>query len=137
MNRYFVDTNFWVALCAPSDQDHKRAKRIFETIDVSDELVSSEFVMIEFFNYFSDRDSDIRKFTASFFDRLDHDEHVQLVPLSSSIYRRAILMYSKYADKGWSLTDSTSFLIMQEMKIEKALSFDHHFEQAGFQRKLD
>lgn len=35
-------------------------------------------------------------------------------------------------DKAWSLTDCSSFLIMQDLGITEALAFDRHFEQAGF-----
>ena len=32
----------------------------------------------------------------------------------------------------WSLTDCTSFVIMEQMEISEALTPDRHFEQAGF-----
>ena len=35
-------------------------------------------------------------------------------------------------DKEWSLTDCTSFVVMQEEGLTDALTTDHHFEQAGF-----
>ena len=41
-------------------------------------------------------------------------------------------MYSKHHDKSWSLTDITSFLIMQAKGLSDALTTDHHFRQAGF-----
>ncbi|MFM6058496.1 MAG: hypothetical protein ACKO1I_17670 [Microcystis aeruginosa] len=39
-------------------------------------------------------------------------------------------------DKAWSLVDCTSFIVMQQMEIQEALTTDQHFEQAGFIRLL-
>jgi predicted nucleic acid-binding protein len=35
-------------------------------------------------------------------------------------------------DKDWSLTDCTSFVVMENENIKEALTADRHFEQAGF-----
>lgn len=39
-------------------------------------------------------------------------------------------------DKAWSLVDCTSFVVMQQLSIQEALTTDQHFEQAGFFRLL-
>ncbi|WP_226889299.1 type II toxin-antitoxin system VapC family toxin [Nostoc sp. MG11] len=39
-------------------------------------------------------------------------------------------------DKAWSLVDCTSFISMQQVGIQEALTTDQHFEQAGFIRLL-
>lgn len=41
-------------------------------------------------------------------------------------------IYKSHADKQWSLTDCISFVAMRRVSITDALTFDHHFEQAGF-----
>ncbi len=41
-------------------------------------------------------------------------------------------MYESYQDKTWGLMDCISFVVMREMKITDALTFDKHFAQAGF-----
>jgi predicted nucleic acid-binding protein len=35
-------------------------------------------------------------------------------------------------DKQWGLVDCISFVVMREMNLTEALSFDQHFAQAGF-----
>jgi predicted nucleic acid-binding protein len=40
------------------------------------------------------------------------------------------------ADKGWSLTDCVSFLVMQETGLTDALTTDEHFRQVGFRAVL-
>lgn len=39
-------------------------------------------------------------------------------------------------DKGWSLTDCASCLIMNADSINEALTHDRHFEQMGFRALL-
>ena len=38
--------------------------------------------------------------------------------------------------KEWGLTDCVSFVVMQEYALTKALTVDHHFEQAGYEITL-
>jgi uncharacterized protein len=38
-----------------------------------------------------------------------------------------------YSDKGFSYTDATSFALMERLRVRRALAFDKHFRQYGFQ----
>ena len=51
---------------------------------------------------------------------------------SRDLLDRALGLYHQHADKEWTLTDCTSFVVMREREITTALTADHHFEQAGF-----
>jgi predicted nucleic acid-binding protein len=44
--------------------------------------------------------------------------------------------FRKHADHGYSFTDCTSFVVMQEMHLREALTSDHHFVEAGFRGLL-
>lgn len=39
----------------------------------------------------------------------------------------------RWRDKEFSFTDCTSFVVMKERRIRRALTSDHHFKQAGFE----
>jgi len=56
----------------------------------------------------------------------------EVVPLSHEIFDQALDFYHQHHDKQWSLTDCTSFIVMQQRGITEALTGDRHFEQAGF-----
>jgi predicted nucleic acid-binding protein len=56
----------------------------------------------------------------------------EIVPFSETLFNHALEYRSRFHDKEWTLTDCTSFLIMQERGITEALTGDCHFEQAGF-----
>ncbi|MBA3483059.1 MAG: type II toxin-antitoxin system VapC family toxin [Pirellulales bacterium] len=57
---------------------------------------------------------------------------MEIVPASAGLFNQGMVLFDSRADKEWSLTDCTSFVIMQERKITDALTADHHFAQAGF-----
>jgi predicted nucleic acid-binding protein len=40
--------------------------------------------------------------------------------------------FERHHDKQYSLTDCLSFVVMRQLNIDVAYTFDHHFTQAGF-----
>ncbi len=44
----------------------------------------------------------------------------------------ALNLYQQRPDKGYSLTDCLSMVVMRQMKITQVLSHDKHFVQEGF-----
>ncbi|MGH2639439.1 MAG: type II toxin-antitoxin system VapC family toxin [Rhabdochlamydiaceae bacterium] len=130
---FFVDTSFWIALAVPRDQHHRHARTIVQGLAAADRLVTSEFVLIEVLNYFSERGEASRHEAVSLVKSLANDPRVRIVALSSEMYLLGLRRYERSFDKGWSLTDCTSFLLMEAFDIDWALAFDDHFKQAGFQ----
>ena len=41
-------------------------------------------------------------------------------------------LFKRFADKEFSFTDCTSFVLMRRLGLHEALAFDGHFTQAGF-----
>jgi predicted nucleic acid-binding protein len=64
------------------------------------------------------------------------DPDTEIVPASGTLFARGATLYARRPDKGWSLTDCISFVVMSERGITEALTGDHHFEQAGFRALL-
>jgi predicted nucleic acid-binding protein len=67
---------------------------------------------------------------------MSHTDRWDLIAASNDLFARGLALHQQHGDKEWSLTDCVSFVIMRERGIHKALTHDHHFEQAGFERCL-
>ena len=60
----------------------------------------------------------------------------ELLQLDIGRWDRALKLHADRPDKFWSLTDCITFTVMQQRRITRALAYDHHFEQAGFEALL-
>ena len=132
MTPCFADTSYFIALLSPTDGDHARARQLAEGL--RQPVLTSEYVIIEVGNFF--RAAAARAKFASFLHAVECDPGTQIVAASSTLLRAAIALFVERQDKTWSLTDCTSFVIMQNHGVTHALSADHHFEQAGFRALL-
>jgi predicted nucleic acid-binding protein len=52
------------------------------------------------------------------------------------LFKSAVEFYSQRLDKGYSLTDCASMLIMRQKGIQDILTYDKHFLQEGFNALL-
>jgi uncharacterized protein len=135
MKRVFADTGYWIALLNPRDDLHDKASAILQSY-VPDQIVTSEMVLTEFLNSFSDRGPRLREAAAKAVASLRGKGPIVVVPQTSQLFENAVKRYQEMADKSWSLTDCASFLIMEQKQITVALTHDSHFAQAGFQALL-
>jgi uncharacterized protein len=134
MKPIFVDTGYWIALLYPKDTLHRTAQALHESMLAQTyKLVSSELVLIEFANFFASSGSNSRQKVADFVQQIRQNSNVIITPHTAALFDRALTLYAQRPDKQWSLTDCSSFLIMQDLGITEALAYDKHFEQAGFQ----
>ncbi|MGQ0593932.1 MAG: type II toxin-antitoxin system VapC family toxin [Gammaproteobacteria bacterium] len=68
-----------------------------------------------------------------FIDRILASRLVQLLYLEPRHIDEAWGLFRKRPDKGWSVTDCSSFVTMQLKQLDTAFTLDEHFRQAGFQ----
>jgi hypothetical protein len=62
---------------------------------------------------------------------LDGEGDVQVIDISPALYKRAVKLYGERRDKQWSHVDCSSFLVMEELGIKEAVSFDGDFHEWG------
>jgi predicted nucleic acid-binding protein len=132
MIRPFADTSYFLALLLPSDENHERARRV--SAQIRRNVLTSEYVVVEVGNFLSA--PAMRQRFGVFMDSLRRNPNLEIVPASARILRQAIDLYLNRRDKGWALTDCTSFVIMGEQGVHDALTTDYDFEQAGFHNLL-
>ena len=127
----FLDTAYAIALSAPTDEHHEQAILLAGMIEKQRaRLVTTRGVLLEIGNALARLR--YRNAAIGLLQSLEADPAVEIVPLTEELYRRALHLFSERSDKEWSLVDCLSFLIMQDRKIQAALTTDEHFQQAGF-----
>jgi uncharacterized protein len=128
---YFADTAFWIAPTNKRDQHHANALLWQQWITRKrSPTVTTEAVLWEWLNGLSGFST--RSIAVEGYGRVISDHMIEVVPFSNDLIATAVRLYDRRSDKHWSLTDCSSFLVMQERGIREALTTDHHFEQAGF-----
>jgi predicted nucleic acid-binding protein len=133
MTRIFADTSYWMGLVNPRDQIHQKAISVSQQLS-SESLVTTEMVLVEVLNSFSD--SLYREAVGRMVASLRQDQNLTIVPQTPAQFESALQRYRQVADKGWSLTDCASFQVMEAEQIRAALTHDQHFAQAGFETLL-
>ncbi len=128
----FIDTSYLVAMAVRSDGLH--AVAMAWTAAARGPLLTTEFVLLEFVNSLSA--PGLRSRAHSFIERLAANPSITIEPASSDLLRGGIELHKERPDKGWSVTDCMSFLVMQRSGACEALTHDQHFEQAGFKALL-
>jgi uncharacterized protein len=134
MERVFADTGYWITLLNSRDGLHQRASAVSRDFSL-DQIVTSEMVLTEFLNSFSDYGPNLRRAAAKAVETLRQSK-VHILPQTAQLFTNALYRYQTMADKSWSLTDCASFLIMEEGQLTAALTHDRHFAQTGFQALL-
>jgi predicted nucleic acid-binding protein len=132
MNATFIDTSFLIALTVDNDELHHRALKWQRFIKTP--LLTSEFVLLEFFDAMVA--TDLRERAELTARAIESSPRVTLISLDRSLMMAGRTMFNGRPDKSWTLTDCISFCIMREHDVSEALTYDHHFEQAGFRALL-
>jgi len=132
-DRFFLDTAYILALLNPRDHYYSAARRLFHRVRSAREVWVTEAVLTEAGNALA---RSHRVAAAAFVERCYATPNIRVVSVDTTLFRRALDLYRRRADKTWGLTDSISFVVMQDQGLVDALTTDEHFRQAGFRALL-
>ena len=128
----FVDTSAWLALADSHDRDHTAARELGPAIARGrfGKQITTNYVLAETLTIVRRR---LGLPTAlRFAGTLEESQEVQVFWIEPVHHHEAVSLMGSHADKDWSLTDCTSFVVMRALGVTHAFAFDHDFVQAGF-----
>ena len=132
----FIDTAGWIALVSPRDDFHSQAKEAYGQLKKA-LRVTTDVILIEIGDTL--RKPPLRPLAITLIEEIRLAERlgmVEIVQVDQELLEQGFALFQSRPDKEWSLTDCISFAVMQKRGIWQALTTDHHFEQAGFERLL-
>jgi uncharacterized protein len=131
VNEVFLDSVFAIALEMARDQNHAAAFEQWQQfVDSGRSFVTTSFVVDEAATYLNARGRHDRAVRLG--RRLMSDARSIFVEVDRTLFLAGWNYFVDHADKQYSLTDCISFVLMDQRAIRQALTFDHHFRQAGF-----
>lgn len=130
----FVDAWAWLALSNRKDAHHELAKRSYTEIKaVGYRLVTSDYVLDEVITalFRSVAFGSAVQFVDSLFAAI-RSNRIMLERITEARFKVAWSLRKRYRDKpDISFTDLTSFVLMQELWINKVFTGDSHFEKVN------
>jgi predicted nucleic acid-binding protein len=128
----FVDTAGWVMLADAADPKHARAVASRDRwLERGGKFVCTDFVLDETLTLLRARlglDA-----AARWWEQVEGSPRLLWEWIDPARAEKARTWFFKWRDKQFSFTDCTSFVVMKERRIRRALTSDRHFVQAGFE----
>lgn len=125
----FVDTSVWYAAVDRADVGNKRAKAI---LSGSASLLTSSFVLLE--TWLLVRNRLHWRAAEDFFSAILSGVAL-LEPVAAQDLEAARQIGIRYSDQAFSITDRTSFAMMERLGIDTAAAFDNDFAIYRFGRR--
>lgn len=125
----FVDTSALYALMDGKDPNHERAGQAWATLAPTESIITHNYVLVETSALLQRRHG---------IDAVDdlHDRVVpaiQIVWVGERDHEAALTAVVASKRRDVSLVDRVSFHTMRKLRLERALAFDAHFEEEGFE----
>lgn len=131
MKIIFADTFYWIALLNPKDSWHMIALNYARKYE-SDRLITTDGIIDEILNYFATRGTIMRKKALILCRQMSQEPTIQIIPYTTELRQDGFELFDERPDKGYSLTDCISMIVMKKMQITEVLTHDKHFTQEGF-----
>jgi uncharacterized protein len=128
--RVLVDASAYFALLDQDDANHAQALTISRRLIAEGwRLFTTSFVLAETHALLLNRLS--QAIATRFLREMEHSPTTLVWVTPADVQRAKAIIY-QYDDKDFSLTDATSFAVMERIRVSSAFTFDRHFAQYGF-----
>src|SRR5213592_1972864 len=127
----FVDSGAWIALASARDLHHGEADSLFRiAATLRLPLLTTSLVVAEVHRFLLHRAG--TAVAARVLDRLEGSPRLTVEFVRPEHHRAARKWLARLRDHPVSYTDAVSFAVMTARRCRTALSFDRHFQTAGF-----
>src|SRR5947209_15976926 len=121
---YFVDTFWWIALANPKDTWHARVLA-WEAAHPHARLVTTEEILSELLTWFAGTGPAGRTHASAMVRGIMGDPSMHVLPQTSADFDAALTLYEARPDKGYSLTDCRSMVVLRALGLTEVLANDH------------
>jgi uncharacterized protein len=133
----FVDTSGWASFFIKTEPTYPKALKILGiAYQRHHQIITSNYILAELVALLHSPLRQPRSHIFTILNTIKTTSYIQILHITEEIDAAAWELCQSRPDKPWSLVDCSSFVIMQQLNIQQALTTDHHFEQAGFIRLL-
>jgi|RhiMethySRZTD1v2_1073278.scaffolds.fasta_scaffold558630_2 predicted nucleic acid-binding protein len=130
-SRAFVDSSAWFAVASASDGRHAEAERLLgDAVARGIGLLTTNLILAEVHRLALAR-MGIRP-AATMLERIEASRLVSLVHATAEHHRSARGWLAKLPDQRISYVDAVSFAVIEDTRCPLVMTFDRHFEMAGF-----
>jgi len=126
----FIDSSAFFALASSRDTNHVAARTIARRLHAERWVAfTSNFVRAEAHALILNRAG--RKAADAFLTELRAASPTTLIRVDEEVEESALALIFKYQDKAFTVTDATSFVLMDQLGIRHAFTFDDDFRKYG------
>ena len=130
--RLFVDSSVWLAFISARDARHADADGLIRAaLQQKHRLLTSNLVLAEVQRLLLFR-AGPRPASAAL-AKLSASPSLELLFPDLATHREAQAWLARFADQAFSYTDACSFALMKAHRCDAALTYDRHFQVAGFE----
>ena len=133
----FADTSGWASLVDRRQTFHALAATVFQQARHDGKIVvTTNYVLAELTALLTSPLRMPRQQQIQYLGAIRAASWVEIVVIDLVLDAASWRLWESRVDKDWTLVDCASFVVMQQRTLREALTTDHHFEQAGFVRRL-
>ncbi|AFZ32998.1 hypothetical protein Glo7428_4562 [Gloeocapsa sp. PCC 7428] len=122
--KVFLDTSYLLTLELANDQNHQAAQAHWQQVVTNvNAFITTSYIFYEVVTYFNSRNHHAKVVQVGNYLLLSPS--VQLVHVDETLFYLGWAYFQQHKDKKYSLTDSISFIIMQQYDIYSVYAIDN------------